>query len=445
MRIKKPILLVLTVTVAATLGVGLFYLWKRKAPPSEPTPTKTILLWENGEKESVADEDSPLGKLLLQTLHRLNLQAKYVFDDEKIQELKEGAKLIELIFSDPEDIKISQQVESEERSHIPTDEDGYQILKSVKTAVFVLEDKSANGTQANILISSEGEEKWGCWAIQEEEGNELDKTWVDEIEALLRQKEEVEKPQEPKIFLVVEVIDGDTIKIETGQKVRYIGVDAPETKECFGVEALAKNKELVVGKEVKLYQDISEKDKAGRLLRYVWVNDTFVNDLLVRQGYATGAPQPPNIKYDEQLLGAEQEAKENNRGLWQACQPISLSPAKTTGDMVVDPDCSQFNAPGDDNFNKEKEYVCFTNKDTATINMEGWTVEDGWYGWTYTFPSFTLKTGKSVKVHTGCGKDSFTDLYWCKPGYEVWHNEGDTVYLRDSSRTIIDAYTYKEQ
>ena len=134
---------------------------------------------------------------------------------------------------------------------------------------------------------------------------------------------------------VTRVIDGDTIEIEGGQKVRYIGIDTPETVDprkpvqCFGIEASNINKELVEGKNVRLAKDISEIDKYGRLLRYVYVDNTFVNDLLVREGYAHSSSYPPDIKYQNQLTQAEQEAQQNSRGLWSACNSTYRTPPQT--------------------------------------------------------------------------------------------------------------------
>lgn len=131
---------------------------------------------------------------------------------------------------------------------------------------------------------------------------------------------------------VVKVIDGDTIEIEGGQKIRYIGVDTPETKhptkgvQCYGKEASLKNKELVEGKQVRLEKDVSETDRYGRLLRFVYVDPSdasgqvvFVNDYLVRQGYALLDTVPPNVGHANEFRQAEQEARENNRGLWGRC------------------------------------------------------------------------------------------------------------------------------
>lgn len=147
-----------------------------------------------------------------------------------------------------------------------------------------------------------------------------------------------QKNQEAK---VTRIVDGDTIEIEGGQKVRYIGIDTPETidprkaVQCFGQEAAAKNKELVEGKTVTLEKDISETDKYGRLLRYVHVNQIFVNDYLVREGYAHVSSYPPDIKYQDQFLEAQQEARENNRGLWSQCQSSQPITNQTSGNCVI--------------------------------------------------------------------------------------------------------------
>lgn len=130
---------------------------------------------------------------------------------------------------------------------------------------------------------------------------------------------------EIKNFKVTKVIDGDTIKIETGESVRYIGIDAAE-EGCFADEATAKNKELVEGKEVRLEKDVSEIDKYGRLLRYVYVDNLFVNDYLVRNGYANISTYPPDVKYQDQFRQAEQEARENKRGLWAEGACVTPSP-----------------------------------------------------------------------------------------------------------------------
>ena len=125
---------------------------------------------------------------------------------------------------------------------------------------------------------------------------------------------------------VARVVDGDTIEVEGGQTVRYIGINTPETVhpqktvECFGREASNKNKELVEGKFVQLEKDISETDKYGRLLRYVYVDGVFVNELLVKEGFAHASSYPPDIKYQDLINSAQEEARSHNKGLWAGCQ-----------------------------------------------------------------------------------------------------------------------------
>ena len=118
---------------------------------------------------------------------------------------------------------------------------------------------------------------------------------------------------------VMRVIDGDTIKISGGSKVRYIGIDTPELDECYGKEATNKNRELVDGNIIQMEEDVSNTDKYGRLLRYVYVDDLLVNGELVRLGYARVVTYYPDIKYHPLLNRLEREARDSLRGLWSAC------------------------------------------------------------------------------------------------------------------------------
>ena len=123
----------------------------------------------------------------------------------------------------------------------------------------------------------------------------------------------------PATARVIQVIDGDTIIVEGGYRVRYIGIDAPEIHpeaEAFGIEAWQANRRLVEGKEVRLERDVSEKDKYGRLLRYVWVDDVLVEAELVRQGLARAKAYPPDTKYQDYLEQMEADAKLAGRGIW---------------------------------------------------------------------------------------------------------------------------------
>lgn len=127
------------------------------------------------------------------------------------------------------------------------------------------------------------------------------------------------------VSLVTKIIDGDTIEIGDGIKVRYIGIDTPEVgdgNECFAEESKAKNADLVLGKSVELEKDVSETDKYGRLLRYVYVggeNKQMVNEVLVKEGFAQAATYPPDIKYKDRFLELQKLARDGNLGLWEKC------------------------------------------------------------------------------------------------------------------------------
>lgn len=142
-------------------------------------------------------------------------------------------------------------------------------------------------------------------------------------------------------ILVTRVIDGDTIEIEGGQKVRYIGIDTPETVDprkpvqCFGVEASNRNKQLVEGKRVRLEKDVNETDKYGRLVRYVYVGKTFVNLALVQEGFAYSYTYPPDVKYQDQFIEAQRVAREGKRGLWSVCPATPTSEPTPTPSPVM--------------------------------------------------------------------------------------------------------------
>jgi len=122
---------------------------------------------------------------------------------------------------------------------------------------------------------------------------------------------------------VTRVLDGDTVVIETGERVRYIGIDAPEMgppAEPFAREALIANRALVEGKRVRLEKDASDTDRYGRLLRYVYVDGTLVNAELVRLGLAHSRAYPPDTRHQEYLDAIESAARAAGLGIWSGQQ-----------------------------------------------------------------------------------------------------------------------------
>lgn len=118
---------------------------------------------------------------------------------------------------------------------------------------------------------------------------------------------------------VLEVIDGDTIDVDIDgetYRVRYIGIDTPERERPYYAEATDFNAQLVDGQTVLLVKDVSETDQYDRLLRYIFVGDTFVNFELVNQGYAAAVTFPPDVSCEGMFRAAEADARSRGLGLW---------------------------------------------------------------------------------------------------------------------------------
>jgi micrococcal nuclease len=138
-------------------------------------------------------------------------------------------------------------------------------------------------------------------------------------------------------ILVTRAVDGDTLVLENGERVRLIGIDTPEmhvssklyrdaqrsqedvsTIQKMGRQSYEFTKQLVEGKRVSLEFDVDKHDKYDRLLAYVYLKDgTFVNAEIVKQGYASLMTFPPNVKYWDLFQELYREARENKRGLWK--------------------------------------------------------------------------------------------------------------------------------
>jgi micrococcal nuclease len=132
---------------------------------------------------------------------------------------------------------------------------------------------------------------------------------------------------------VTRVVDGDTVKVRLAngrgnRTVRYIGVDTPESVkpgepvQCFAEQASAFNDKIVTGRRVRLRVGRERTDRYGRLLAYVYVeggNVRFINEELVRRGYARTLEIPPNTDFAERFRKLQRSAQREHRGLWAAC------------------------------------------------------------------------------------------------------------------------------
>ncbi len=131
----------------------------------------------------------------------------------------------------------------------------------------------------------------------------------------------------PDTAVVTRVIDGDTIELESGERVRYLMVNTPETtggkNECYGSNAVTFNTDLVLNKTIEIRLDAQPQDQFGRTLAWVTVDGMEVNTALVERGFACVLHISPNGDDRVQEFNSlEQSARLAKRGLWGVCDPI---------------------------------------------------------------------------------------------------------------------------
>jgi len=113
------------------------------------------------------------------------------------------------------------------------------------------------------------------------------------------------------------VIDGDTLKTKDGKSIRLIGINAPEIGEPCSLEAKKKLEELIIGKRLRLEKDVGDKDEYGRLLRYVYADDLFVNAEMIKIGLARFEEVEPNTKFSSLFLEMENNARKEKGCIWE--------------------------------------------------------------------------------------------------------------------------------
>lgn len=238
------------------------------------------------------------------------------------------------------------------------------------------------------------------------------------------------KPSAENVF-VSRVVDGDTFEIEGGGIIRILGINTPERGQFLYGNASNFLRGMIEGKNVTMERDIAETDKYGRRLRYVFIGGIFVEEEILKRGLANSFIIPPNEKYSAGLKEAEQYARENNIGLWEADENYA-------GCISI----SDFNwdAAGNDNENLNDEFVYLKNDCGMAINLAGWTMKDSGTK-IYKFGKFFLAPGQSVKIHSGCGSDSGANLFWCYKK-AIWNNNGDALYLRDAQGLLVLSEAY---
>lgn len=189
----------------------------------------------------------------------------------------------------------------------------------------------------------------------------------------------------PEETVVARVVDGDTFETEAGQKVRLIGVNTPEkygTVEFYGIEASAFSERRLTGKAVYLFKDVSETDRYGRLLRFVFIKGepTMYNETLLQEGFANVMTYPPDVTYAKVFLKIEQAARNSQAGLWRDAQPESMPNQDAGASSGEAPGCLEpkikgniksggkekiYHMPDGKSYNQTKAEVKFCTEDEA--------------------------------------------------------------------------------
>jgi micrococcal nuclease len=242
---------------------------------------------------------------------------------------------------------------------------------------------------------------------------------------------------------VSEVVDGDTIRVTmptADETVRLIGINAPEGGECWADAATQALAGFLAVSEVILERDVSDRDRYGRLLRYVVTRDgADVGGLLIDGGHAWARSYPPDTSRDTAYRERQDLAQQAGLGLWapDACGAATASIDPSSIHIEIHPD-----AAGDDSRNLNDEWVRFVNLDGRDLDLEGWMVRDESSSHRYRFEALVLAPGASVTLRSGCGTDSDTERYWCVTGSAVWNNGGDTVLLLDPLGNVVTQRRY---
>ena len=243
---------------------------------------------------------------------------------------------------------------------------------------------------------------------------------------------------------VVEVIDGDTIKVQVNGEVytvRYIGIDSPEVQEgeYFGKEASDANKSLVEGKEVYLEKDTSNTDNFGRLLRYVYTLDgLFINSVLVRLGYAEAISYPPDTKYQSVLENNELQAKDDETGIWASTPtlPPTLTKTMTYKSTETIPSSADVKIVSVD---KREEYVDIKNFGNQTQSLNGWILRSE-RGDQDCYLKGDILKGQLMRIWA-MSEDSEKEDYNCGFGSNIWNNsKSDPAVLIDDNGEEVDRY-----
>ncbi len=238
-------------------------------------------------------------------------------------------------------------------------------------------------------------------------------------------------PSAPEeLVRVKRVYDGDTILLEDGRKVRYLGINAPEFQEPFYLKAKRSNESLVLEREIRLEFDQERTDSYGRVLAYVYAGNEMVNARLVQEGLAHAFFIGPNRKHHALFLRLQAEARQRRVGIWSG----RVRDLKITAVHPVDP-------TQDDQY---PSYVRIANLSNTTIRLAGYVLSNE-TGQRCVFPDVSVDPGYTVIVSSGSGPDGVNsrEQLVVRCSELMWDPREDTAFLKDPAGNLVDTFHYK--
>lgn len=239
----------------------------------------------------------------------------------------------------------------------------------------------------------------------------------------------------PDTAVVVAVYDGDTVTLDTGDKVRLRWVNTPELKpaEAYGIEAREAARELLLNKRVQLVYGEVKRDGYGRLIAGIRTEDgQDLSQHLLTLGFGHLFVIPPDDTDLKPLIDAQEKARKGRRGIW--------SDERYQGELHIT--SFHANADGDDRQNPNGEYLRVCNVSPRPIDLQGYKLTDI-NGDTWTMPELILPTGNTVKLISGRGENqgdpaSQLEIYLQTDG-PVWNNSRDRATIYDRYGKVVDA------
>lgn len=233
---------------------------------------------------------------------------------------------------------------------------------------------------------------------------------------------------------VKRIVDGDTILLEDGRRVRYLGINTPEFGEPYSRRAKDLNAALLRGRVVRLELDQEPADSYGRILAYVYVGPDMVNARLVQDGLAHAFFIGSGRRHNDLFLRLQEEAKAQRLGIWSSRG--RFRDLKITSVHLPDPAATE----------PQQAYVRVACLSSARMTLAGYTLEND-AGRQFRFPAVTLDPGYTVLVIHAEGPDGVDSrgqlvLHW-PGGTSPWTSAGGMGYLRSPDGQLVDTFRYR--